>query len=133
MLYVPLGETDAFAHKGLYDMFIGAVHAEDAMIADMWALLQSIPQYRDKTTMIITCDHGRGNIPNDEWTAHGPKINDAENIWFAVIGPDTKPLGEIKSPMQIYQGQLAATIAEFLGFHYQAPQKILPPIEAVLP
>ena len=133
VLYIPLGETDAFAHKGLYDMFIGAVHAEDAMIADMWALLQSIPQYKDKTTMIITCDHGRGNIPNDEWTAHGPKINDAENIWFAVIGPDTRPLGEIKTPMQIYQGQLAATIAEFLGFHYQAPQKILPPIEAVLP
>ena len=132
VLYIPLGETDAFAHKGLYDMFIGAVHAEDAMIADMWALLQSLPQYRDKTTMIITCDHGRGNIANDEWMMHGPKINDAENIWFAVIGPDTKPLGEVKTPMQIYQGQLAATMAELLGFHYTAPQKILPPIESVL-
>jgi hypothetical protein len=132
VLYIPLGETDAFAHKGLYDMFIGAVHAEDAMIADMWALLQSLPQYKDKTTMIITCDHGRGNIANDEWTVHGPKINDAENIWFAVIGPDTKPLGEVKTPMQIYQGQLAATMAELLGFHYTAPQKILPPINSVL-
>ncbi|HSB94096.1 MAG TPA: alkaline phosphatase family protein, partial [Flavitalea sp.] len=128
VLYLPLGETDAFAHKGLYDMFIGAVHAEDAMIADIWNLLQSIPQYRDKTTMIITCDHGRGDVYNDEWMLHGPKINNAENIWFAVIGPDTKPLGEIKTPMQIYQGQLAATVAELLGFHYTAEQRILPPI-----
>ena len=113
-------------------MFIGAVHAEDAMIADMWALLQSLPQYKDKTTLIITCDHGRGNVENDEWMVHGPKIDHAENIWFAVIGPDTTPLGEVKTQTQIYQGQLAATMAELLGFHYTAPQKILPPIESVL-
>lgn len=134
VLYIAMGETDSFAHKGLYDMYIDAVHAEDAMIADMWALLQSMPEYKDKTTLIITCDHGRGNVANDEWTAHGPKIDNSENIWFAVIGPDTTPVGEVKKPMQIYQGQLAATMAEFLGFHYTAPapQKVLPPIENVL-
>ncbi|MBZ5859394.1 alkaline phosphatase family protein [Flavihumibacter profundi] len=130
VLYIPLGETDAFAHQGLYDMYLGAVHAEDAMIADMWSLLQSMPEYKGKTTMIITCDHGRG--VNDEWTSHGPKIDHAENIWFAVIGPDTKPSGEVTKPMQIYQGQLAATMAELLGFHFTAPQKILPPVETVL-
>jgi len=132
VLYIPMGETDAFAHKGLYDMYVGAVHAEDAMIADMWALLQSMPEYKDKTTMIITCDHGRGNVSNDEWIAHGPKIDNSESIWFAVIGPDTTPMGEVKIPMQIYQGQLAATMAELLGFHFTAPQKILPPIETVV-
>jgi hypothetical protein len=130
VLYVPLGETDAFAHQGNYDMYLGAVHAEDAMIADMWTLLQSMPEYKDKTTMIITCDHGRG--VKEEWTSHGPKIDHAENIWFAVMGPDTKPSGEQTQPMQIYQGQLAATMAELLGFHFTAPQKILPPIENVL-
>lgn len=132
VLYIPMGETDAFAHKGLYDMYLGAVHAEDAMIADMWALLQSMPEYKDKTTLIITCDHGRGNVSNDEWTAHGPKVDNSESIWFAIIGPDTTPTGEVKTPMQNYQGQLAATIAELLGFHFTAPQKILPPIEIVM-
>ena len=132
VLYIPLGETDAFAHKGLYDMYVGAVHAEDAMIADMWALLQSMPEYKDKTTMIITCDHGRGNVSNEEWMDHGAEIDNSESIWFAVIGPDTPPMGEVKTPMQIYQGQLAATMAELLGFHFTAPQKILPPIETVV-
>lgn len=105
--------------------------AEDAMIADIWNLLQSLPEYKDKTTLIVTCDHGRGDAENGEWTSHGIKINHSESIWFAVIGPDTKPVGEVKTPMQIYQGQLAATMAELLGFHYTAPQKILPPIESV--
>jgi hypothetical protein len=134
VLYIPLGETDAFTHKGLYDFYLEAVYAEDQMIADMWTLLQSMPEYKDKTTMIITCDHGRGNVENDEWMSHGPKIAHAEDIWFAVIGPDTKPIGEVKTPMQIYQGQLAATMAEMLDFHFTAPapQKILPPIDCLL-
>lgn len=131
VLYIPMGETDAFAHMGIYDFFLGAAQAEDAMIADIWNLLQSLPEYKDKTTLIVTCDHGRGDAENGEWTSHGIKIDHSESIWFAVIGPDTKPVGEVKTPMQIYQGQLAATMAELLGFHYTAPQKILPPIESV--
>jgi hypothetical protein len=59
-------------------------------------------------------------------------VEDSGNIWFAVMGPDTTPLGEVTEPMQLYQGQLAATMAEFLGFHFTAPQKILPPVDEVL-
>jgi len=132
VLYIAMGETDAFAHDGLYDQYLGAAHAEDAMIADLWSILQSLPQYKNKTTLIITCDHGRGDKIKDQWTDHGVKIEDSGSIWFAVMGPDTSPLGEVNKPMQLYQGQLAATMAELLGFHFTAPQKILPAIENVL-
>jgi hypothetical protein len=132
VLYIAMGETDAFAHDGLYDQYLGAAHAEDAMIADIWNIIQSLPQYSNKTTLIITCDHGRGDKIKDQWTDHGVEIEDSGSIWFAVIGPDTSPHGEINLPMQIYQGQLAATMAELLGFHFSAPQKILPPIISVL-
>jgi hypothetical protein len=132
VLYIAMGETDAFAHDGLYDQYLGAVHAEDAMIADLWNRLQSMPQYKNKTTLIITCDHGRGDKIKGQWTDHGPTVEDSGNIWFAVMGPDTTPLGEVTEPMQLYQGQLAATMARFLGFHFTAPQKILPPIDEVL-
>lgn len=132
VLYIPMGETDAFAHDGLYDQYIGAVHAEDDMIADLWSIIQSTPQYRNKTTLIITCDHGRGGKIKSEWTDHGVKIEDSGNIWFAVIGPDSSPLGEVSTPGQIYQGQLAATMAALLGFNYAPPQKVLPKIESVL-
>ena len=34
---------------------------------------------------------------------------------MAVLGPDIQPAGELRTPGQVYQRQLAATIAALLG------------------
>jgi len=39
-------------------------------------------------------------------------------MWIAAIGPDTPDFGEIKFPYQVYQKQIAKTIAAFLGLDY---------------
>jgi hypothetical protein len=130
VLYIAFDETDDFAHAGMYDQYIGSASAQDAMIADLWKLLQSLPQYKDKTTLLITCDHGRGDKVKSNWKHHGSKIEDAHEIWLAAIGPDTKPMGEIKTSMQLYQAQFATTMAALLGFDF----KPLHPVkEAVWP
>lgn len=127
VLYVALGETDAYAHEGSYDQYIGTAHAEDGMIANLWNQLQSMPDYKDQTTMILTCDHGRGSRIKKDWKDHGVNIPESGEIWIAVIGPDTSPKGEIHEKTQLWQGQLAATMAAFLGMSYQpAGQKTLP-------
>jgi hypothetical protein len=131
VLYIAFDETDDFAHEGLYDQYIGSAHAEDAMIADLWKTLQSIPQYKDKTTMVITCDHGRGDKIKSNWQHHGSKIEDAHEIWLAAIGPDTKPLGEIKTSGQLYQKQIAATIAQLVGFSFTANHPVAEPIISI--
>ncbi|MBE9460493.1 alkaline phosphatase family protein [Dyadobacter subterraneus] len=118
VLYLALGETDAFAHQGNYDQYLETAKAEDNMIAKLWKLAQSIPQYKNKTTLILTCDHGRGDLIKEQWTAHGPKIQDSGQIWIAAIGPDTKALGEVKTPEKLFQAQLAASMAAVLGFTY---------------
>lgn len=119
LLYLALGETDAFAHQGNYDQYLETAKAEDNMISELWKLVQSIPQYKNKTTLILTCDHGRGDLIKEQWTSHGPKIQDSGQIWIAALGPDTKVLGEVKTPEKIFQAQLAATMAAVLGFTYQ--------------
>jgi hypothetical protein len=88
------------------------------MIADLWKTIQSIPQYKDKTTLLVTCDHGRGDKIKEQWRDHGEKIEDAGHIWIAAIGPDTKAAGEIKTQTALYQKQIAPTIAALLGFHF---------------
>ena len=118
VLYIAFDETDDFAHAGLYDQYLKSAHAEDAMIADLWKIIQENPDYRDKTTLLITCDHGRGDQIKEQWTDHGEKIADAGQIWIAVIGPDTKPSGIVKTPSPIYQKQIAPTLAELLGFKF---------------
>jgi len=96
VLYIAFDETDDLAHAGEYDQYLKSAHAQDRMIEDLWNLIQQSPQYRDKTTLIITCDHGRGDINKNNWTEHGPEIKESGEIWLGIIGPDVEPLGEIK-------------------------------------
>ncbi|MGG9961795.1 alkaline phosphatase family protein [Ferruginibacter sp. SUN106] len=130
-LYIAFDETDDFAHGGEYDQYLKSAHAEDAMIADLWNYIQSSPQYKNKTTLIITCDHGRGDKLKDNWRHHGSNIEDAGQIWIAAIGPDTKSLGEVKTANTLYQKQLAATFAKLLGFNFTAAHPIADPIESI--
>ncbi|MEP6845195.1 MAG: alkaline phosphatase family protein [Panacibacter sp.] len=132
VLYVAFDETDDFAHAGMYDQYLKSAHAEDAMIADLWSTLQSMPGYKNKTTLIITCDHGRGDAVKDEWTSHGDKIKDAGQIWIAAIGPDTKPTGEAGNSEQLYQRQIATTIAALLGFNFKPAHPVMQPVNTIL-
>lgn len=131
VLYIAFDETDDFAHGGMYDQYLKSAHAEDGMIADLWKYIQSDPRYTNNTTLIITCDHGRGDTHKETWRDHGQKIPESSQIWMAAIGPDTLPLGEMKTTGQLYQQQLAATFAELLGFHFTANHPVGKPIPSV--
>ena len=132
VLYIGFDETDEYAHQGKYDYYLGAAHAEDAMIGDMWKIVQSMPEYKYKTTIIVTCDHGRGDKIKDQWRDHGQKVSDAGHIWIAVIGPDTKAGGEIKTAAPLYQKQIAPTIAALLGFHFVPDHESAEPITTIV-
>lgn len=119
VLFVGYGETDEWAHSGRYDMVLRSAHQVDAFIADLWATMQGMPQYRGSTTFIITTDHGRGSGP-EQWRDHGQDVDGAEDIWIAVIGPDTPALGERAQVAPVTQSQVAATIATLLGEDWRA-------------
>ncbi|MEJ0106767.1 MAG: alkaline phosphatase family protein [Bacteroidota bacterium] len=131
VLYISFDETDEYAHQGKYDYYLGSAHAEDAMIGDIWNLVQSMPEYKNKTTLLVTCDHGRGDKIKSQWRDHGQRVQDASQIWLAVIGPDTSPLGEITTG-QFYQKQFAATLAALLGFKFNPEHPVGEVIPGVL-
>jgi hypothetical protein len=118
VLYIAFDETDDYAHNGEYDQYLKSAHAEDGMIGDLWNTIQSMPAYRNQTTLIITSDHGRGDTIKEQWRDHGEKVEDAGHIWIAVIGPDTKAEGVVQTSTPLYQKQLAPTMAALLGFHF---------------
>jgi hypothetical protein len=118
LVWLGLSETDEWAHEGRYDRYLHAANLMDRYVGKLWATLQTLPQYKDKTSFIITCDHGRGN--GAEWRNHGASTVGAENIWIAIIGPDTRPLGDRSNIPPVTQSQIAATLAALLGEDYQA-------------
>ena len=132
VLFVGYGETDDWAHAGRYDLVLHAAHMFDHYVEQLWNTLQQLPEYRDRTTFIITTDHGRGSGPV-EWKEHGVEQKGSENIWIAVMGPDTAPLGERHDTAEVHQAQIAATVAALLGQDYRAAvPAAAPPITEVL-
>jgi bisphosphoglycerate-independent phosphoglycerate mutase (AlkP superfamily) len=114
LLFVGYGETDNWAHSGRYDLVLESAHQVDAFIRQLWDTMQAMPEYRDQTTFIITTDHGRGS-GLEEWKEHGVEEKGSENIWIAVMGPDTAALGERTNTGAVTQAEIAATVAAFLG------------------
>lgn len=115
VLFIGYGETDEWAHSGRYDMYLQSAHQVDAFLEDLWKRAQGNPVTRDKTTLIVTTDHGRGL--GAKWTDHGEKVDGAERIWMAVMGPDVPALG-VRRDTPSTQSQIAATIAAALGLDW---------------
>lgn len=126
LMFFGLGDTDEFAHAGMYDYYLDAAQKSDAWIRQIWEYIQSTPEYKDKTTLIITTDHGRGLATGGNWKHHGSRIAEASEMWMAAIGPSVKPEGESKRSAQAYQGQIAATIAAMVGKEFKPMHPVLP-------
>jgi len=132
ILYISLDETDDLAHEGKYDLYLNAINYSDNFINELWQWVQSDANYKDKTTLLITCDHGRGE-GNPGWRSHGRKIPNSSQTWFAIMGPDSPALGEVGSNSpQCYSNQFAQTIAELLGVKYEGQRKTGDAITSVL-
>ena len=129
--YISFDETDHFGHAGRYDAYLHTANLEDAYLADLWQMIQLDTFYANNTTLIVTCDHGRGRMPKKRWQSHGVNYPHANQTWMAVIGPKTPAKGMIHGG-KVYHNQIAATIAAIFGYTYTnttAPGK---PINAVV-
>lgn len=130
ILYLAYGETDDWAHDKRYDNYLDGANRVDGYLKELWETVQSIDRYKDKTTLVITTDHGRGDNPAN-WTGHGDKARTSEFIWIAVLGPDTPPLG-VRKDMPATQSQVAATVADLLGEDFtKVDERIAKPLEGV--
>lgn len=131
VVYLAYGETDDFAHNGNYEAYLKSAHQTDAFLRDLWTWLQQTPAYQNKTTLIITTDHGRGTT-RKAWQDHGATVAEAEQTWLMVLGPDTPALGEQKQPAQYHTDQIAATLAALLGLPYTTGRPVGEVIKATM-
>lgn len=122
LLSIGLAWTDDMAHDGSYPNYLEKIFLFDNMIQDLWEYVQQIPQYKEKTAMLITVDHGRGL--EEKWVSHGSSVPHSNEIWFAVMGPGISPQGEMKTNVNLYQNQFAQTAAKLLGLTFKAEHPI---------
>ena len=118
MLYLALGETDDWAHDGRYDRVLDAYARSDAYLKEVWTWLQSQPEYRGKTSLLITTDHGRGRTPSD-WKSHGDEHQGSGDTWAAFVSPTWSKRGEWRDHPPITATQFAATLLTWMGLDWR--------------
>jgi hypothetical protein len=109
VLYLGLGETDEWAHARRYDLYLEAANRSDRYLQELWEMLQTLPEYKGRTSLLVTTDHGRGESARD-WTNHNAETPGAEFIWIGVMGPGIPAKG-IRENTVSTQSQVAATLA----------------------
>lgn len=133
VIYFAFDETDEMGHQGHYASYLKNIRQQDEYLREIWKYIQTDPVYRNKTTLLITSDHGRGDTSPWAWTEHSILIKNSIQTWLGVIGPDTQANGEIGTSTTIYQKQIAQTIAKLLGLDFKANANhyVESPIESV--
>jgi hypothetical protein len=114
VLDISFDETDDWAHAKRYDRVLDMIAITDGFLNRLWTTLQSMPEYRNSTTLIVTSDHGRGSTLAD-WSRHGSKVAGADKIWLAIMGPDTPASGEVTKHAE--QRDITPTIIQLLGLN----------------
>ena len=144
VMYIAYGEPDDFAHEGKYGEYLGATHRFDAFLKELWQSVQADQAYADQTAILITTDHGRGELPLENWQHHSsleaarrsdPKaegIAGSEQIWLAALGANVASQGLKVLAQEQLQSQVTATMLNVLGIEAASfDAKIAPPLPLV--
>ena len=83
------------------------------MALDLWETIQSDSVFRNKTTLLITNDHGRHlDDVKDGFISHGDNCSGCRKISLIALGPDFKTGVDIENHYDLLD--LNATAAELL-------------------
>jgi hypothetical protein len=128
LLFMAFTETDDWAHDGRYDRVLDAYARTDRFLQELWTWLQNDADYRGRTHLLITTDHGRGRTPAD-WREHRSSVAGSGEAWMAFVSPRMAQRGVWRDTPPLASSQVAATIASWLGVdwlrdHPQAGQPI---------
>jgi hypothetical protein len=129
VLYLALDETDDWAHDGRYDRVLDTLSRTDGYLRELWTWLQAQPDYRGRTHLLITVDHGRGHTPQD-WRHHGAKVTGSDEVWIAFVSPRMSQRGPWRHHAPVTTSQIAATLASWMGIDWTAARSNAgPPIQ----
>lgn len=125
-----LGQVDGCGHSGIWDDYLHAICNADTIINDMWELIQKDPIYKNKTTLIVTNDHGRHT---NDFSSHGDGCDGCRHIMLMMLGPDTK--ANVIDLIRCSQNDVAPTVGELLDIStpYCTGKSIIPVMISAIP
>ncbi|CAN5194484.1 hypothetical protein BH20BAC1_BH20BAC1_26980 [soil metagenome] len=115
LMIINYKQPDEAGHQGDSLRYLKGIADTDGFIDQLWTALQSDTAYKDKTTMIVTNDHGRHTAGyKDGFISHGDDCDGCRHVEMFAIGPDFKKNFVTNTTYE--QVDITNTVAELLNF-----------------
>jgi hypothetical protein len=103
------------AHFGVYSAHVAGIRRTDALCHRLWSLLQSLPAYAEKTTLVIMPEFGRDPDGSTTNGFFNHRTNTEENrvTWMMVLGQAVRKPAVVEKPVRHID--VAPSLGAFLG------------------
>jgi hypothetical protein len=113
LLVVNFWDID-IAHYGAYSLYLEAIRRTDRLVHELWQHAQSLPQYRDKTTLLVAPELGRdGDLAGNGFANHRSGDESCRRVWLVALGAGVPKGAGTERPIQTTD--VAPTVAKILG------------------
>jgi hypothetical protein len=127
-LFVGLGEPDEYAHRGDYAGYLASLRAADAVIGELFAVLDRMSIRGQRTSVFITADHGRAH----DYRFHGRAFPESARVWLVAAGGDVRARGLTRTLHPHSLADVAPTLRVLLGLQAVAAPSSGTPIDELL-
>lgn len=125
LMMLTLHDMD-IAHSGSYSLYVDAIQRADRLCAELWNMVQTDPEYKDRTTLYIMPDFGR-DADNDPagngFQHHRTGGAMARTTWMLALGPHLRQNTTVDHPIESID--LVPTIGRYLGFDTASTGKVI--------
>lgn len=115
------------AHFGSYSLHLAGIRTVDRLVFELWSLIQELPAYKDKTTLIVLPEFGRdldGSSTNGFFN-HRQNSESTRITWMLCLGEAIRKAQTVDDPVE--QADLCPTIARLFELNkLDLPGKTLP-------
>jgi hypothetical protein len=114
VLVVAFSDVEA-AHFGSYAMHLGGIRTADRLIGELWAEIESNPDYRGQTTLVVMPEFGRDpdGSPTNGFFNHRFNGDSTRDTWMLTIGAAVDRPQIIERPIR--HVDICPTFASLLG------------------
>ncbi len=102
LLFLTLHDIDV-AHSGAYSLYLDGIQRADRLCAELWQTIQSHPEYKDSTTLIILPDFGRDgdqDAGGNGFQHHRTGSAIARTTWLLALGPGIRHNAVVNTPIE---------------------------------
>jgi hypothetical protein len=101
LLWITLHDMD-IAHTGAYSLYLEGIRRTDRLCAEIWQMIESDPEYKGRTTMLILPDFGR----DSDFSASGNGFQHhrtgdplSRTTWMLAMGPHVRQNITVERPL----------------------------------